>query len=78
MILGDAREAASEIGNDNLEVRIALRVSTDDTPSVGAILEATHNALRGTLTALGVPGVDASLGVWHESLAVEAREAEDF
>jgi hypothetical protein len=78
VILGDAREAAAEIGNNDLEVRIALRVSTDEAPSVAAILNATHNALRGTLTALGVPGVDAALGVWHEALAVEAREAEEI
>lgn len=76
--MGDSREAAAEIGSDSLEVRIALRVSSDDVPSVGAILHATQNALRGTLTALGLPGVDASLGAWHEAMAVEARETEDF
>lgn len=78
MILGDSREAAAEIGNDNLEVRIALRVSADEAPSVGSILHATQNALHGALTALGVPGSEAALAVWHESMAVEAREAGDF
>lgn len=76
--MGDSRESAAEIGSDNLEVRIALRVGSDDTPSVGAVLNATQNALRGALTALGLPGVDASLGAWHEAMAVEARETEDF
>lgn len=78
MIMGDSREAAAEIGTENLEVRIALRIGTDEQPAVGAVLHAVHNALRGSLTALGLPGVDAALGAWHEAMAVEARETEDF
>lgn len=76
--MGESREAAAEIGGDNLEVRLALRVSADDVPSVGAIIQGTHNALRGSLTALGVPGVDAALATWHTEMATEAREAGDF
>lgn len=78
MIMGESHEAAAEIGSENLEVRIALRISADERPATGTLLHATHNALRGALTALGLPGVDASLGAWHEAMAVEARETEDF
>lgn len=76
--MGDSREAAAEISNDTVEVRLSIRISTDEAPSVGRILVGTEDALRGALTALGLMGVDSALDTWHEARAREAQAEGEF
>lgn len=78
MITGDSREASAEFENHHLEVRVSIEVSRDDTPSVNELLYATQNVLHGALTSLGIPGADAVLATWHQEMAMEARQTEEF
>lgn len=76
-MIGADPGADSEFSDDNLEVRITVRIKNDGV-ATGRILDVTHNVLAAALTALGTPRVERTLEIWHESRAVEARESEDF
>lgn len=76
-MIGADPGADVEFSDDNLEVRITVRVKNEGV-STGRILDTTHNVLTGVLTTMGTPRVERTLEIWHESRAVEARESEDF
>lgn len=76
-MIGADPGADVEFSDDNLEVRIVVRLKGDVTPT-GRILDVTHNVLSSVLTALGTPRVERTLEIWHETRAAEARESEEF
>lgn len=78
MITEDSRDASVEFSDTNLEVRVAIRVVEGAGVSTGRILDALDDVIAGALTTLGKPAVEATLAAWHQSRAVEAREAGGF
>lgn len=76
-MIGAEPGADVEFSDDNLEVRIVVRLKAEGAPT-GRILDVTHNVLGSVLTALGTPRVERTLEIWHETRAVEARESEEF
>ena len=78
MITKESRDASAEFADDNLEVRVVLRVAEASDVSMGRILNTLDEVIAGALTTMGKPGVAAALAIWHESRAVEARESEAF
>ena len=76
-MISDETGADVEFSDDNLEVRVVVRVKNEGV-STGRILDTAHNVLTGVLTAMGTPRVERTLEIWNESRAVEAQESEDF
>lgn len=76
MISDDERGADVEFSDQHVEVRLVIK--TDGVVATGRILDVTQNVLGAALTALNVPRVERTLEIWHESMAAEAREAEDI
>lgn len=80
MITEDAREADVEYSDENLEVRVVLRVVEHSDVSVARILDTAQSVLAGALTAQGHPPeqVFAMLTNWHNMRASESQEEGGF